>query len=154
MNKEYNKNKISLTTIEADHDIDATYDIMKQLRTSLDKNDYIRNINKMRNHQKNYSLVGAFLEGRENQYIAVIGFSYDFRLSVGQMIYIEDLVVDKNYQNLGIGKKLMDHVEMIARKKGIKTLVLDSAIHRKEAHKFYDKIGFVNTSNNYKKFLD
>tara|TARA_B110000259_G_C14034445_1_gene408578 strand:- start:19061 stop:19240 length:180 start_codon:yes stop_codon:yes gene_type:complete len=56
MNKGHNKNKISLTAIETDHDIDATYQIIKQLRTSLGKNDYVDNINKMRTHQKNYSL--------------------------------------------------------------------------------------------------
>ena len=47
----------------------------------------------------------------------------------------------------------MKYVENIAKQENIKTLVLDSAIHRKAAHGLYSKLGFVNTSNNYKKFL-
>ncbi|MBT5827289.1 MAG: GNAT family N-acetyltransferase [Alphaproteobacteria bacterium] len=151
MNKERHKYKISFIEIKSNQDIGKTYEVMKQLRNNLNKNDYISNINTMRAHQKSYTLIGAFLE---NQYIAAVGFSYDCRLSVGNMIYIEDLVVDENYQNLGIGKELMGYVEMVAKKKNIKTLVLDSAVHRKAAHKLYNKLGFVNTSNNYKKFLD
>ena len=144
---------IIIREIKLEEEIGATYQIMQQLRTKINKESYIENVKKMINSEKKYTLFGAFSE-KEKQCVAVIGFSYDFRLSVGKMIYIEDLVVDKNHQNLGIGRKLMNHVENIARKENIRTLVLDSAIHRKEAHKFYDNIGFINTSNNYKKFLE
>ena len=144
--------KITLKQIETDQDIASSYDIMKQLRSGIDQDDYINYINKMRSHQKQYTLIVAFSE--DTKPIGLVGFSYDFRLSVkGKMIYIEDLVVDQNHQNLGIGKKLMNYAEDIAKKQKINVLVLDSAIHRKAAHKLYEELNFINTSNNYKKFI-
>lgn len=143
--------KIIISKINTDKDIEKTYNIMKQLRYNIEPEKYVYYIKQMISHQKQYNLISAYLN---DKCLGVIGFSYDFRLSVGKMIYIEDLIIDENYRNLGIGKKLMDYVEEIAKKQNIKTLILDSAIHRKQAHKFYERLGFINTSNNYKKFLN
>ena len=51
-------------------------------------------------------------------------------------------MVDENYRGQGIGKKLISRIEEIAIGNQCKQIELDSAFHRKEAHHFYENIGF------------
>ena len=55
---------------------------------------------------------------------------------------VDELVVDENYRGQGIGKMLMNRIEEIAISKHCKQIELDSSFHRKEAHHFYENIGF------------
>ncbi len=55
---------------------------------------------------------------------------------------VDELVVDSDYRNRGIGKLLMNEIEQIARSYACKRLELDSAFHRTIAHEFYERIGF------------
>lgn len=142
---------VECTTLEQ---INATYDVMQQLRYGTDKEQYAELVKIMQSSGKKYTLIGAFYN---NKCIAIIGFSYDiYRLSVkGKVIYIEDLVVDENHRGYGIAKELLAYVEEIARQENCKVLILDSGTHRTDAHKFYDiKTGFTFSAKNYKKFLD
>ena len=53
------------------------------------------------------------------------------------------LAVLPEFQGRGIGKKLMNHLEMDSRQKLLKFIRLNSAEARTEAHKFYENIGYV-----------
>lgn len=55
---------------------------------------------------------------------------------------VDELIVDVEYRNSGIGKTLMGEIQKIAKGLGCKRLELDSAFHRTNAHEFYDKLGF------------
>jgi ribosomal protein S18 acetylase RimI-like enzyme len=55
---------------------------------------------------------------------------------------IDELVVDIEYRNRGIGRLLINEMEAIAKHRGCKRLELDSAFHRTTAHAFYEKQGF------------
>ena len=55
---------------------------------------------------------------------------------------VDELVVDNEYRNRGIGKMLMSKIEKTAKGYDCKRLELDSAFHRTIAHDFYDKLGF------------
>jgi len=55
---------------------------------------------------------------------------------------VDELVVDSEYRNRGIGKMLMHEIEKIAKNHGCKRLELDSAFHRAIAHEFYERQGF------------
>ncbi|MBN3891839.1 MAG: GNAT family N-acetyltransferase [Nostoc sp. JL31] len=54
------------------------------------------------------------------------------------------LVVDKDYRHSGIGRFLMHQIEQWASLAGCDSVLLRSNIKRKEAHLFYDKIGYTN----------
>ncbi|WP_318780899.1 GNAT family N-acetyltransferase [Dendronalium phyllosphericum] len=54
------------------------------------------------------------------------------------------LVVDKDYRHRGIGSFLMQQIENWASLAGCESVVLRSNIKRKEAHLFYEKIGYIN----------
>lgn len=55
---------------------------------------------------------------------------------------VDELVVDSEYRNQGIGKLLMAEIEQIAKNHECKRLELDSAFHRTIAHEFYERLGF------------
>lgn len=62
----------------------------------------------------------------------------------GNLGHIDELVIDQVYRRKGFGKNMIDHITEIARKSGCKRIELDSGFHRKEAHQFYESIGYEN----------
>lgn len=55
---------------------------------------------------------------------------------------VEDVAVDPLHQNQGIGKAMMNFAFKICEESGCYKLVLSSNIKRKNAHKFYESLGF------------
>jgi GNAT superfamily N-acetyltransferase len=55
---------------------------------------------------------------------------------------VEDLVVARDHQKLGIGRQLMAHAMAQARAAGCYKLALSSNRKRKNAHAFYESLGF------------
>jgi ribosomal protein S18 acetylase RimI-like enzyme len=55
---------------------------------------------------------------------------------------VDELVVDSQYRNKGIGKLLLNKIEAIARQHKCVKIELDSAFHRTAAHEFYERLGF------------
>lgn len=60
----------------------------------------------------------------------------------GNLGHIDELIVDNNLRGQGIGKKLIDEIVRIAKENKCIRIELDSALHREEAHLFYESIGF------------
>ncbi|HUU12152.1 MAG TPA: GNAT family N-acetyltransferase [Terriglobia bacterium] len=60
---------------------------------------------------------------------------------------IGGLVVDENHRRAGAGKLLMERAEEWARSRGLKSVYLRSNVIRKEAHAFYEKLGYHVSQN-------
>ncbi|MCL2764645.1 MAG: GNAT family N-acetyltransferase [Treponema sp.] len=60
--------------------------------------------------------------------------------------FIENVIIDQNYRQKGIGKKLMEMAVEYAKENNCYKVVLQSGIKRLEAHKFYENIGFNGSS--------
>ena len=60
----------------------------------------------------------------------------------GNLGVVDELVVDAEYRGFGIGKMLLKKITQIAIENECKRLELDSSFHRKEAHQFYEHLGF------------
>lgn len=58
------------------------------------------------------------------------------------MLYIDIIVVDPEYQKAGIGKSLMENEEKFAKSQNIATLQLEISIRNLDAIKFYEKLGY------------
>lgn len=58
------------------------------------------------------------------------------------MFNVMALAVDKRHQRQGIASLLMEQLEQEAASRGYAAIRLNSAEHRKEAHKFYEHIGY------------
>jgi GNAT superfamily N-acetyltransferase len=61
----------------------------------------------------------------------------------GQSIgFIENVITDKNNRRKGIGKNVMEMAIKYAKKNNCYKILLQSNNKRKEAHEFYENIGF------------
>jgi ribosomal protein S18 acetylase RimI-like enzyme len=71
-----------------------------------------------------------------------------FPMITGKEFYISDLLIDENERGKNIGRKLVEEVEKIAKKDGIKRLMLNN-LKESESYSrgFYNKIGFKERNN-------
>jgi ribosomal protein S18 acetylase RimI-like enzyme len=61
-------------------------------------------------------------------------------------IHIEGLIIDQKARGMGVGKRLMEFVEDIARTSGPAIIDLTSGVRRSKdgSHEFYKKMGYEN----------
>lgn len=70
-------------------------------------------------------------------------------------LVIEAVVVDKDYRGNGIGKKMLLDLEDRAKRQGCSYIILVSGDQRKEAHKFYEALGYgEDKAKGFRKFLN
>jgi chloramphenicol 3-O phosphotransferase len=78
----------------------------------------------------------------------VVGFaSASFRENLwqaGPLAHIDELVVDAEFRNRGIGRQLIESLVQLAAARGCRRLELDTAFHRTDAHRFYERLGFTS----------
>ena len=71
----------------------------------------------------------------------------------GNLGHIDELVVDGCFRGKGVGSRLLEEITKIARENGCKRIELDSAFHRKEAHRFYENAGYENRAYLFPKVI-
>ena len=71
----------------------------------------------------------------------------------GNLGHIDELIIDKEYRNIGFGKEMMDSITIIAKELNCRRIELDSAFYRKEAHEFYVALGYENRAYLFSKSL-
>ena len=62
--------------------------------------------------------------------------------------YLQNIYVEENYREAGVGKELVDSFKDYCRKEGVKRLNVSVLAANKNAAKFYDGIGFKPRSIN------
>lgn len=83
-----------------------------------------------------------FCAEREGRIVGFGGLSFSQKLVFsGPVAYVEELVVDESCRGQGIGRRMMDTFRTAAAERGCEWFELDSALHRKEAHRFYETYG-------------
>ena len=93
-------------------------------------------------------LIAAFIDGVIVGSLTLIVFS----IPTGKRAWIEDVVVDENYRNIGIGEALNQEAINIARRLGAKTVDLTSRPSREAANRLYSRLGFVQRNTNIYRF--
>ncbi len=66
---------------------------------------------------------------------------------------VENVIVDEASRRTGIGRMMMEYAVSQARSNGCYRISLSSNNHRKEAHKFYESLGFQGTSIGFRLYL-
>lgn len=79
---------------------------------------------------------------REERVNGAAFFSYRRNLSTGPFVVIDDLVVDKGSDFEQIGGRLVELIEGAAAGRKCRALELWTGLHRYEAQRFYEKLGF------------
>ena len=59
---------------------------------------------------------------------------------------VEDLVVAPNARGMGVGKKVLDWIADEARERKIYRIMLESGVTNHDAHRFFEREGFVTCS--------
>lgn len=112
--------------------------------------DIYKRLDTIRNH-KDYQTFVAVYDNRVIGFIGLCkGIAFEFD---GQYFRIIALAVDKKYQNIGIGKQLINKAEQHAKRKNAVILTLNSGLHREKTHAFYEHRGFVKKGYSFRKFI-
>ncbi|HHV45911.1 MAG TPA: GNAT family N-acetyltransferase [Tissierellia bacterium] len=94
----------------------------------------------------------VFVAQRGNEVIGYIhGSPYELLCS-DPLVKIMGFVVKEKYRNIGVGNMLINKLECWAKEKGYSGITLTSRFERLNAHRFYEKHGYVNIKNQ-KNFL-
>jgi len=99
------------------------------------------NLGKLIDKQDNAIFV---MENKHNKIIGWVHVYGKHLLETNAYAEIGGLIVDQNYRRLGIGERLMKMCEDWSVKEGYGMLRLRSGISRKEAHMFYENLGYEN----------
>lgn len=59
------------------------------------------------------------------------------------------LVVDEANRTRGVGRRLVSAAEEFAKEHGAKRINVTTALHRSDAHAFYEAIGYTQTGRRY-----
>ncbi|OMD86184.1 GNAT family N-acetyltransferase [Paenibacillus odorifer] len=88
-----------------------------------------------------YILLGAFVEGELLGSLMGI-VCQDLVGDCKPFMVIENVVVSVRARRKGVGKKLMNAIEQAARERDCYYIILVSGEQRKEAHVFYESLGY------------
>jgi ribosomal protein S18 acetylase RimI-like enzyme len=86
--------------------------------------------------------------------IALSGIWTGTKLYSGKYLEMDNVVVDAAYRSKGVGQLLTDFVVEMARKEGVRTMMLDAYKENTGAHAFYERNRFVNRGYHFLRFLD
>lgn len=100
---------------------------------------------------ENYNVFVAEFDGKVCGFISTVK---EISLEVdGEILRVIGLAVKAEYQKKGIGSALLGTVEKTAAEHKYSVITLSSNFKRTEAHKFYEKQGYIKTSYTFKKYL-
>ncbi len=125
---------------EMAHLIGELFSIEKDFE--IDFNKQLTGITKLFKQKSNVLLVAK----HNNKVIGMITMQRLTSSAEGSYIgHIEDVIVKKDYKNMGVGSRLLNKIRSIAQKLGYKRIQLAADIDNKNAHAFYTKRGFYQT---------
>jgi GNAT superfamily N-acetyltransferase len=113
-------------------DYTRCFEVMKELRPHHSLESFLIAMDAMQ--KEGYHLLYLEDEGRM---VSVAGFRFTTTLYDGLIIDFDDFVTLADGRSKGYGAMMFDHLVSIAKERGIKTIHLNSAHHRYDAHRFY-----------------
>ncbi|MCX2740646.1 GNAT family N-acetyltransferase [Pontibacter anaerobius] len=120
------------------HDMLAHYPLLRLLNPQLTPARYEELIRLMLHH--NYRMVRAF--DASEKCVGLSGFWIGAKLYSGKYLEIDNFVVDDAHRGSGVGKLLLDWMQLRARQEGCEALMLDAYVTNSAAHRFYFREGF------------
>ena len=122
---------------ETDTDIDRCYEVMRELRTHLSREDFLSQV---RRQMRDSGFRLLYL--RDDQEIqAIAGIRVAEWLARGKSLDVEDLVTTASSRSKGFGSQLFDQIVEIAKEEDCTEIRLVSHVTRFDAHRFYLRKG-------------
>jgi ribosomal protein S18 acetylase RimI-like enzyme len=120
-------------------DIGACYELMRQLRPHLTSADEF--IERWRRQSADgYRILALWSDDGP---CALAGYRITENLVHGRVLYVDDLVADKDTRSRGYGARLLDKLKVDGRALGCRKLVLDTGLDNALAHRFYYRQGLL-----------
>ena len=114
---------------------DDAWQVLAELRTDLTRAGFDAALARQADAH-GYELVGAF---EDQLLIGVLGLREVHTFARGSYLHVDDLVVSAHARGQGIGKRLLEHAEALACRRGLAQVFLDS---RSGAIGFYERLGY------------
>ncbi|HYC71362.1 MAG TPA: GNAT family N-acetyltransferase [Opitutaceae bacterium] len=118
--------------VESDPDFERAFPVMVQLRPHLTPETF--RVRVRQQAMQGYRLAALESGGAIR---SLAGYRLLDYLWVGRAMYVDDLVTDAAARSRGHGERLFAWLKETAAADGCLELHLDSAVHRKDAHRFY-----------------
>lgn len=123
-------------------ELDVAYDVVKELRTQLSYDEYEDLVYGMR-HQE-YKIYGIFERG---ELVTYAGVSVQVNLYWKRHLFVYELVTRSSHRGRGYGREMLNYLRDIARMFQCERIALTSGHQRSDAHRFYEREGFVSVSD-------
>lgn len=118
---------------ETDAEVLACLPVMQELRPHLREGDaFVAQVRRQADH--GYRLLAL---RRGGEILACAGYRVTESLVRGRFLYVDDLVTRNDERSRGHGERLLHALVAEARAAGCRTLVLDSGLDNRHAHRFY-----------------
>jgi GNAT superfamily N-acetyltransferase len=129
---------IEILIARTDTEIDATFEVMQQLRPHLQRDHYVAAMHALR-ASDGLELLALRDQGAVR---AVATYRVMNMLYCGRLLYVDDLVTDERVRSRGYGARLMARLKQEARARDCSQIQLISNVKREGAHRFYFREGF------------
>ena len=132
-------------------DLDEVYELMNILYEGKLKYNRFKDIYKLKLQDKNSYYIIAV---EDDNIVGVLTAELQEKLHRERLqLFIEDLIVEEQRRNNGIGKALIENAVNYAKEKNCEVVELTSYKDNIKAHKFYENNGFINHSIKFKMYL-
>lgn len=125
--------------------VSSAFGLIQQLRPWLQNSDQWLTVFK-RQYESGYRLLLVFRDGVPT---ALAGFRIEENLVHRKFLYVDDLVSDSNVRSTGLGARLIQELERVARHAHCDHLVLDTALSNHGAQRFYERCGMRALATRY-----
>jgi GNAT superfamily N-acetyltransferase len=140
---------MEIVELTSQADFERAYPVMAELRGHHSIESFLAALTEMT--PGGYRLLAAQEDGDIK---ALAGIGFGVNLYYGRYLWVYDLITTESARSRGYGAALIEHLEGLARSEGCDTIALASALHRKDAHRFYeDKVGYERASYTFHKTL-
>ena len=119
------------------------------LNPSLPADVLAQRLEHMRHH--GYRCMGGF---GNNTLVAMCGLWSGTKFYCGRYMEVDNVFVHPAQRCSGIGQRMMESVEILARKEGCDVLMLDTYVTNTRSHKFYTSQDFETIGYHMNKNLD
>lgn len=134
---------MQIREIKTAEEILETYDVLKQIYESLEKDSYTKNILEMLKNGYQMAAVFEDLNIENGRCIGVVGIRTKNTIHYGKILEIEDFMIDRKKRGIGVGKILLRWVDWQALQHDCKNVIGLLETKRQESQKIFAREGFL-----------
>lgn len=134
------------------NDLEEVFDLLDELyENNIEYSTFVEKYKASLKDNNFYGIVAV----EDNKVVGVLISRIINRLAKKKnILFIDDLIVNRKYRNTGIGKLLIQNAMDYAVSIDCESLELTSLISNTNAHRFYENNGFEKRQYKFKKHLD